>query len=169
MDNWMPGDIGFSHNKGIIARAIQFGEAIRNNKHDAQLNHAFVLDRFEDGKWFIIQAEAKGVTNDKTIEQVAPKGYYKVYSLPADVDRDKVLEFARAQVGAKYGFFTILSCVLDILLPDSICLRRAYTWICSGLAAAALMYGGWKGSMRMATKDIYTMMPCELYGAFDSM
>ena len=155
-----PGDVGFAHTTGIIGRAIRVGEAIRGSKNDAKWNHAFILDRpTENGDWYIIQAEAKGVTNDKLLSQVAPGGNYEVHS----VGNQDALEFARAQVGSKYGIVTILSCVLDILLPDSICLRRSNTWICSGLVTGALMFAGYTFTYEAAAKDIYTITPAELH------
>lgn len=158
------GDVGFAHTTGIIGRAIRFGEWIRGRSHASTWNHAFILDRpAENGDWYIIQAEAKGVTNDKLLSQVAPGGHYQV--VPSPSNPADLLVFARAQVGAKYGIVTILSCVLDILLPDSICLRRSNTWICSGLVAASLMYAGWDTTINMAKKDIYTMMPSEVFTA----
>jgi hypothetical protein len=160
-----PGDVGFAHTTGIIGRAIRFGEAIRGSKNDAKWNHAFILDRpTENGDWYIIQAEAKGVTNDKLLSQVAPGGQYEVVDLPVVLPDVYLLEFARKQVGAKYGIVSILSCVMDIVLPDSICLRRSNTWICSGLVAASLMYAGWNATISVAKKDIYTITPAELYG-----
>jgi len=158
------GDVGFAHTTGIMGRAIRFGEWIRGRSHASTWNHAFILDRpTENGDWYIIQAEAKGVTNDKLLSQVAPGGTYQVVPCPSNPA--DLLVFARAQVGAKYGIVTILSCVLDILLPDSICLRRSNTWICSGLVAASLMYAGWDTTINMAKKDIYTMMPSEVFTA----
>jgi hypothetical protein len=160
------GDLGFAHTTGIIGRAIRFGEWIRGRSHASTWNHAFILDRpAENGDWYIIQAEAKGVTNDKLLSQVAPGGTYQIVPLPAILPGNYLLRFARAQVGAKYGIVTIFSCVVDILLPDSICLRRSNTWICSGLVAASLMYAGCDTTINMAKKDIYTMMPSEVFTA----
>ena len=154
-----PGDLVFAHSKGLIARAIRFAERHDNGK-DAKWNHVAVLDRIEGGEWLIIQAEAKGVTNHHTLLSIAPGGVYQIVPLPADVDRDKFLEFARSQVGKKYGFLTIVSCALDMYLPDSVCLRKSGTWICSGLVAGALWFGGFKKAF--AWPDLYTVTPSQI-------
>jgi len=154
----MSGDIVLAHGDGLISKAIRFAERIRGRGGD-NWNHVAILDRQVDGVWYVVQAEAKGVTSDKTLSSV---GTYAVIAAPYYVDRHAVVEFARSQVGSKYGFMSILSCVVDIIIPDSICLRKSNTWICSGLAAAALMYGGWDKALTWARRDIYTMMPSEM-------
>jgi len=160
MEQMMPGDIIVAHSDGIIGKAIRFAERIRGKGGD-NWNHVVILDHQDErGVWYVIQAEAKGVSNDKTLSSI---GKYQHVSTPSYVDRSLVLEFARCQVKTKYGFVSILSCVVDIIIPDSICLRKSNTWICSGLAAAALMYGGWSKALVWARKDIYTIMPSELY------
>lgn len=160
-----PGDIGFAHTTGIMGRAIRFGEAIRGAKNDAKWNHAFIIyqpvSEGKDTDWYVIQAEASGVTCDKLLSEVAPGGDYEI--IYNQFDAEKVLAFAESQVGAKYGFVTIASCVLDILLPDSICLRKSDSWICSGLVAASLMFAGWPASTTVARADLYSITPAELH------
>ena len=163
------GDLIFAHSKGIIGKAIRFGELFRGGSKGSKWNHVAILDRPTDnGDWYIIQAEAKGVTNDKLLSSIAPGGHYEVVPLPLTVQHKDVLEFARGQVGAKYGIITILSCVLDILLPDAICLRRAHTWICSGLVAGALLFAGYQPALKWAEQDLYTMTPKEVYNQVTS-
>jgi hypothetical protein len=155
-----PGDVVLCHSEGIVGSAIRWAQRREYSGAFSQYNHVAIIDRIEDGVAYIIQAEAAGVTNDKQLESVAPGGTYRVIPLPESVDKDKFLEFARSQVGALYGFTTILSCALDVLLPESICLRKYGTWICSGLVAAALMYGGFKPTQGWG--DIYTTFPSEI-------
>lgn len=156
------GDLVFAHSRGVIGKAIRFGEFIRGGSKGSKWNHVAILDRQdENGNWYIIQAEAKGVTNDKLLSSIAPGGHYEI--VPCPVNPAYLLAFARPQVGAKYGIITIVSCISDIILPDAICLRRANTWICSGLVAAALMYAGWPETIGIAAQDIYTITPKELY------
>ena len=160
------GDIGFAHSDGIIGKAIRLGEAMRGSKNDARWNHAFVLYKMTDDgtDWYIIQAEAKGVTCDKLLSQVAGlTGHYEIIPLDSRTDRASLLSFAHSQVGSKYGYVSIASCVFDILLPDSICLRKSGTWICSGLVMAALTYGTTPGISEYVKKDIYTTTPAEAY------
>ena len=154
----MSGDIVLAHGDGLISKTIRFAERIRGRGGD-NWNHVAILDRKIDGVWYVLQAEAKGVTNDKTLASV---GSYAIVTLPHYINRLDVLEFARKQVGSKYGFVSILSCIVDIVIPDSICLRKSNTWICSGLVAASLMYAGWEPAWTWARRDIYTIMPSEL-------
>lgn len=154
------GDIILCQSTGIIGRAIRWAQRHDDESPYNIYNHVAILDSYYDGRWHVIQAEAKGVTNDKTLDSVAPGGSMKVLTLPRHVDREELLSFARSQVGAEYGFTTILSCAIDMFIWDAVCLRKADTWICSGLTAAALMYGGFEGSKSFP--DIYTTTPAQI-------
>ena len=154
------GDIVLCHTSGIIGRAIRFAQLHDEQNEWSQYNHVAILDRREGSEWYIIQAEPHGVTNDKTLDTVAPGGCYEVISLPAHVDREQFLDFLRSQVGAHYGFLTILSCAVDMFIWDAVCLRQAGTWICSGLCAAALMYAGFDDAKKWV--DIYTTTPAQI-------
>lgn len=155
-----PGDVVLCHSSGLIGSAIRWAQRRDYSEVFSQYNHVAILDRCENGVWYIIQAEAAGVTMDKALDSVAPGGTYRIIELPNSVHRDEFLEFARSQVGARYGFTSILSCALDVLLPESICLRKYGTWICSGLVAAALMFAGFKPTQGWG--DIYTVFPSEI-------
>ena len=161
-DDWKAGDLVFAHSTGVIGKAIRFAERIRGKGGD-NWNHVAVLSKQVDGVWYIVQAEAKGVTNDKTLDSVAPGGSYKVVPLPLEVDRYSFVIFIWSQVGARYGFLSILSCALDIIIPDAICLRQAKTWICSGLVATGLLAGDYPPAEEWARKDLYTTMPSEIF------
>jgi hypothetical protein len=156
-----PGDIVFAHSTGILGRIIRLGEWIRFCP-GSMWNHVAILDREVDGVWYIIQAEAKGVTNDKALDSVAPGGHYTVLSTPRGVDNRKVLRFARAQVGYAYGWLTILAVAVDILTPFWFpAFRSKNSWICSALGAEALRAGGWIKNWR----DIYLVTPAQLWTA----
>ena len=162
-DDWIAGDLVFAHSTGVIGKAIRFAERIRG-KGGGNWNHVAILSHQVDGVWYVIQAEAKGVTNDKPLDTVAPGGHYEIVSLSdATVDRFSFYEFISSQVGAKYGYLSIMSCAFDIIIPDAICLRQSKTWICSGLAAAGLLAGDYKPAREWARKDIYTTMPSEIF------
>jgi hypothetical protein len=161
-DDWIAGDLVFAHSTGVIGKAIRFAERIRGKGGD-NWNHVAVLSKRVDGVWYIIQAEAKGVTDDKTLDSVAPGGSYEVVPLPLEVERFSFYNFVWSQVGAKYGYLSILSCAFDIIIPDAICLRQAKTWICSGLVAAGLLAGDYCPAQEWARKDLYTTMPSEVH------
>ena len=121
-----------------------------------------VVDRVTNGVAYIIQAEARGVTNDKTLESVSPGGTYTLVEPPTHVDRNAMLEFARNEVGSKYGWLSILSAVFDIVTPDWLpSVRRDDSWICSAVTAEALRTGGWV----YRWPDIYCVTPAQLFNA----
>ena len=157
------GDLVFCTSKGLIGASIRWAQRREFSETYSKFNHVAILKRGVDGEWYVTQAEAAGVTDDKKLESVAPGGNYVVVPLPNSVDRNKFLEFAQSQVGSSYGFSTILSCALDMLLPDRICLRKSGTWICSGLVAGSLMYGGFVGAQ--AWPDLYTVIPSDIASA----
>lgn len=172
------GDIVLCKSKGLIGAAIRFAQR-RMRKHYFlpipgvedkwwQWNHIAVVNHdMGNGQWTIIQAEAQGVTDHRLLSSVAPGGMYKVIPLPDCVDRDQFLEFLESQVGKRYGFMSILSCAVDMILPDMICLRKSDTWICSGLVAAALVFAGFRGAL--VWPDFYTVVPAEIAESCSSM
>lgn len=137
------GMLVFAHSNQFIGRVIRFGERLRWHS-GAFYNHVAIIDRVVDGVAYVIQAEASGVTNDKRLDSVAPDGEYVLVPLPDGVNAEKVLAFARQEVGSHYGWLSIFSTVLDIILPIwFVAFRRKYSWFCSALAAEALRAGGW--------------------------
>ena len=155
-----PGDLVFCHTKGVIGASIRWAQKFMPSSKYSKWNHVAILDRCVDDKWYLIQAQPKGVTDNLTLEESAFGGTYEVIKLPASVDREKVLKFARSQVGLKYSYLSILSCAVDNILPDAICLRKSKTWICSGLVAGALWYGGFYKVMELS--DMYSTTPAEV-------
>lgn len=154
------GDLVFCTSKGILGRAIRFAQK-HDNEVDWKRNHVAVLSHQDEaGNWYVIQAEAKGVTNDKLLESVAPGGSYEVVELPIAVFRVNFLEFLNSQVGSSYSWLSILSCAVDMFLPDTICLRRSKTWICSGLVAGALWYCTYPEAKGWG--DLYTATPAQV-------
>jgi hypothetical protein len=158
---WRPGDIGFSHNVGIVASGIRFAEK-RDGELDADINHTFALyKKDENGEWLVIQAELGGVTNKRKLSEVAPKGKLRIHSFPdALADRQKFLTFLEAQVNEDYSLLSIFSNAIDMYLPDAICLRRAFTWICSGLIGSGLLFAGYEPMIRLP--DFYTTTPAKV-------
>ena len=160
-----PGDIGFAHSNGIMGKAIRFGERIRWGEKPSHWNHAFVVDTVwfkDDGSAVVtvIQAEPSGVTNDKLIETV---GEYILIEPRPGHDRNDILAFARAQVGDRYGWGSILSVIFDVLTPNWFpAFRHRNTWICSALVAESLRFAGWLQEWG----DIYTATPAQVFEAY---
>ena len=145
------GDIVVAHSKGIFGWLIRFGTRSR-------WNHAAIIVEAGDDP-LVAQAEARGVVTAR-LSTVAPGGYTAILPCPAGVDRHSVVEFAMDQVNTPYGFFTILSIAITILTPIFIHInfRRGDTYICSALAAFALLAGGWMKKW----PDFYQVSPAKL-------
>ena len=158
-----PGDLVFCSTKGIIGKSIRWAQHFMPYSKYSKWNHVAILDRYVDGKWYIIQAQPKGITDNLTLDESAFGGTFEVVELPRTTNRDLVLRFARSQVGLKYSYLSILSCAIDNILPDAICLRKSRTWICSGLVAGALWYGGFPKAMQWP--DLYSITPAEVANA----
>ena len=155
------GDLVFAHTNGLMGRAIRLGEVIRW-KRGSLWNHVAIIDRIEGDEVYVIQAEPRGVTDNKKLDEVAPSGRLVLIEPPLGVDKLQILEFARQQVGQHYGFVSILAVIADILTPDWFpLLRRRNSWICSALAGEALRAGGWIHKWA----DIYTVTPAQLWQA----
>ena len=116
----------------------------------------------------VIQAEAHGVTGTRpdgtpflarSLEDVAPRGWYRLLRLPPGTDRARVLEFGRHEVGNRYGFLTIASIGIEKATPIwlHVPFRRPGTWVCSALGAEAVARGGWYHRW----PDIYSVTPAE--------
>ena len=138
----LPGDLVFCHGTGVVSRAIRLAERLHWQGGDFY-NHVAVLDMQTPTGWTVIQAESRGVTRGRALSTIAPGGSYSIVRAPSDAFRADILAFARSQVGSDYGFLTIASIVLTILVPGSISFMFPNSWICSALAAEALRCGGW--------------------------
>lgn len=124
----------------------------------------FAIDRVEGGVAYVIQAELRGVTSTRTLDEVAPGGSFELINPPPGVDAERFLFFLRSQVGVRYGVLTILAIALDILTWNwfpSFRGARKNSWICSALVLEALRLGGWYHEWR----NIYQATPAEGYVA----
>jgi hypothetical protein len=153
------GDLVFCKTQGIVGRAIRHAQRrLHNLGMHHQWNHVAVLsEQLPDGKWTVIQAEPKGITDDKTLDSL---GDYIVVPLPPEVPVVRFLSFLRMQVGSRYGYLSIASIALDLFLPESICVRRPGTWECASLVGGALWYGGFPKMAEVT--DLYTLTPAEI-------
>lgn len=164
-----PGTIGFTHSSGIQGKLIRFGEWLRF-RTGSFWNHVFIVsdETDEHGEPLVIQAIAKGVNGSFPLATVAPGGSYELVVTPADVNPAKVLAFAKSQIGQEYGWISIISIALRILLPKWLPLpsmRSTATWICSALGGESLRCGGYVHSW----PDVYSVVPSELYAALNGL
>ena len=156
-----PGDIVFMRTGGYMGAAIRFAQ---RNLQDAQAkyarwNHVGILNQKVGDDWTVIQAQPKGITDHGLLSQMAGADY-QIISLPQYLNPEDVLAFAREQVDKEYGFASALSAFLDMILPRQICLRKADTWICSGLVMGSLWYAGFHPASKV--DDLYSITPAEI-------
>lgn len=154
--NYQPGDVVFAHTNGIFGKAIRWGEHLRFRK-SSWTNHMAYVWKIELGKAYVIQAEPKGVTSDKTIDSL---GNVRVFR-PAGLDVQKSTKFGLAQVGKRYGWWSIVSCSFDLATWDWVpSIRQKGTWICSALVEEMLRAGGVFDPV-MNWGDIYVTTPAQ--------
>lgn len=162
-----PGDILFFHSKGFVGAMIRLGERLRHPTQPHWVNHVGVcVEDDGDGLPRIVQAGANGVAYaylkdiDAEYEVVSADAFPTVTDV--EIDRYAVICQAHDLVGAKYGWLTILSIVVNVLTPRWIRIpdfRRGTTYICSAAAAWCLHAGG----ADIDTYDLYQIMPSELF------
>ena len=160
------GQLLFYHTEGTFSKFIRAGEWVKFREgHD--VNHVAVVDRFENGHWYVIQAEPHGITNDKTVEEVvgALGGWYKQIALPATCDVNRGLEWLRMQVGEEYGFFDITAIAFNLYTPGWISIHEGNTWICSALAMEYARVCGWLHNW----PNIYDVIPSQAWEEVFSM
>ena len=156
-----PGSIGVAHTPDAMGLLIRVGESIRF-KRGSNWNHGFIVsdETDENGSPYLIQAQIKGVTDTMTLAELP--GDWMILPMPKGVNRARVLQFAKSQVGIRYGFVTILAIALDILTWNwfpSFRGARRQSWICSALAFESLRFGGYLHNV----VDIYEVTPADLY------
>ncbi|MDQ2729208.1 MAG: hypothetical protein M3Y91_15425 [Actinomycetota bacterium] len=148
---YTPGDIAVVTGTGFWDRLIQTGQGLTASRKWKKWNHAIVIVTPGGGT---VEAEAKGVVYDDMANHPDPL----ILPCPAGVDRNKVVAFASSKVGAGYDFFDDVLMGLDCLALGHLKLHEHGSgWICSELAAAALVAGGWR-----SPKDPAAMMPSDL-------
>lgn len=160
-----PGDIGLCHSLGFLPRLIRVMQRLRyhNGRPCARWSHAFMLvepvseldgDGWRD--WVIIEAESKGVQ----FSWLSQMGEYVILDSGQDQrGRELALRFADRALGSKYGFFTLLSIAVNLILPTSWQVTRTGTFICSGLVAHALEHGGYIFPLKWEADEV---MPADL-------
>ena len=156
------GDLVFTHGKGIVDWAIRVGEKIRF-KRGSKYNHvAMIVGPLEGDDYSVIEAESGGVVFGKLSDLMA-RGPVYVCPPPPVVRRTKALQFMYAQEGTRYGWLTVVSTVISIILPGSVNFITPSTWICSAVVGEALRYGGWLHNWA----DVYQVTPAQLYEALN--
>jgi hypothetical protein len=153
-----PGDLCFCHGKGIVDWAIRAAEWLRFRK-GAKYNHVGMLVEYlGNGDWSVIEAESPGIIMT-TLSSLRAHGEVEIVPLPYPCQSDRAVNFMKYQIGEQYGFLTIASLIVSLILPGSLSLYKPGTWICSAVIAEALRYGGWYCQWT----NVYQVTPAQLY------
>lgn len=166
------GDLVFCCGHGVVAWGIRTAQRLRRDwgnateRYGDQYDHVAIVDRqLTDGDWTLVQALTHGVVEDR-VGQPSRLSHYERYVVVANpADRERTLQFARSQIGYKYGFLTVMSFIFTLLSPRFFNIMLPRTWICSALAAESLRYGAWLHDW----PDIYQVSPAQLWCALEDV
>lgn len=135
----IPGDFLLHHSTAFHSKLIRFGEGLRFRGADrgyAYWNHAsFVV---APGR--IVEALGSGI-EEHDLAKYAHSDFARVRVRWELRDRRQAVAFARAQVGAEYGYLTLVGVTLHMLTGGKLTVGVDGTRICSGLVAACLERG----------------------------
>ena len=138
----------------LVSRMIQYGQALRFRGERAPFahwNHAVWVSHGE-----LIEALGRGVEASPYAKYLDVE-FHVVHSNLNDVERADADAFARYELTAhaRYGFVTIVSIGLSLLVGMRLSFGIPGTVICSGLVAAALAAPQWR-------EDPSHVMPADL-------
>jgi hypothetical protein len=134
-----PGDFLLHHASAFHSKLIRFGEGLRFRGKDRQFaywNHA----SFVVGPSAIVEALGQGIVRSD-LKKYAGSDFARVRVRWEPHDRDQAVAFARAMVGAKYGFATLVGIGFHMLTGGKLTIGMDGTQICSGLVARCLERG----------------------------
>lgn len=160
----LPGDLVLAHSKGAFAVLIRFGQWLRPSwRKWKKWNHAAIVVDVAGSEPLCVQMGRRGQL--VTLAEVSPGGYTEVRKMPAGLDRTKVVNYAREQIGVKYSVAAIFSIALTLLTPKMFHFdfrRSGDSLICSALVARSWEHGGWS-----CPTDPFQITPAELAKATD--
>lgn len=132
-----PGDFILLHGDYVVNHLIRLGQAInspRGHRPYMGWDHVAMIVSPEGD---IAEAVTRGVRLGHLDEYRAAR-YVLVRIVATEVDRWQAVNFARAQVGARYGLLTIASVVIGALTGSRLRFAVQGEFICSTLVARAL-------------------------------
>src|SRR5512135_2787200 len=134
-----PGDFILTHSSGFLGALIRFGQTLRfvgRNRRFAWWSHAaLVVSPAGD----LIEALGTGVQR-RHISEYQPADFQlvRLRSLASETDRIQVVRYADWALGQEYGWLTIISISLSLLMGGKFTFGFDGQSICSGLVARAL-------------------------------
>src|ERR1051326_3828465 len=134
-----PGDFILTHGNTFYSYLIRFGQGIRFYGVDRKYtwwSHAAMITSV-DGE--LVEALGPGV-EQTNISRYKETDYHLIQlgSLADEHDRQQVVEFAKWCLGEQYGWVTILSIAIGLIMGGKFKFGFDGQQICSGLVARAL-------------------------------
>jgi hypothetical protein len=137
--------------QGWISASIKLGAKLRHgflSSHTRYSHVAIVYDASNQNAVVIAEAVAGGVVHLAFLSKYDTSYYDVVHTRVDDHDWAQMKTFIDDVIEARteYGYLTYLGLTLYALTGTSVCIQRAGTAICSGLACDALTRAGivWK-------------------------
>jgi uncharacterized protein YycO len=157
-----PGDFILTHGSGFICWAIRFGQGLWIHGGARQFtywNHAALVVDSHSGLVEALSGGVKSTSLDKYLDSD-----YRLVRIKASAeDRQEVVDFGNSCIGEEYGYLTILSIALTLLIRSKITFFIQGDQICSGLVARAQ-----ERTHAIFNRNPVSIMPADLakfYGA----
>ena len=158
---FIPGDFILVSTTGVLAKCIRAGQFLRYHgkmRNYSHWNHAAMII---DTGGTIIEAAGRGVRISK-ISEYQESEYYLVSTKLNKQNRDQAVAASKSFVKDKYGWFTILSIILQLVTGIEFQFSFGNSVVCSGVVAQSLWAGG-----VIFDSNPYQMMPADLASAYD--
>lgn len=155
---WVPGDFIVTHGDALVSKLIRFGQRLRIHGDDVRFtwaNHAALVVS-PDGD--LIEALGRGVTRSPA-SKYWPRELHLIRTGASEADRDEAVAFAEWCLAnrQRYGWATIASIAVTLLVGGKLTFAVDGTEICSGLVARAQERTG-----VVFSRDPSHIMPAEL-------
>jgi len=158
--DFSPGDFIIVETSGFAAKTIRFGQWLRyhgKKKPFAKWNHAAIII---DDKGSLIEARPTGVSYGHISEYLNDK-VYVVKTNFNEQSAEQAIAAAKSYVNDGYGWFTILSIMIELVTGIKLQLSYNRSVVCSGLVAMCL----WAGGVIFDANPLQ-MMPADLAATF---
>jgi len=158
--DFQPGDFIVVETNGFAAKTIRFGQWLRyhgKRKIYAKYNHAALIVDVDGG---LIEAKPTNVSRGHLSDYVNDN-VYVVHTNFNEQSREQAIAAAESYLNDGYGWFTILSIMVELITGIKIQLSYNRSIICSALVSMSL----WAGGIIFNSNPLQ-MMPADLGAAF---